>query len=127
MNFLSKSISFLAEVWSRNNKQHSTKEHPLCGFSNTSEVVQSCPTLCDPMDCSLPASSIHGIFQARVLEWVAISFSRGLPDPGLKPRSPTLQAAALPSEPLGKLQSQIPVLIKRNQSSLEERMIPVQG
>ena len=41
-----------------------------------SEVAQSCPTLCDPMDCSLPGSSIHGIFQARVLEWVAISFSR---------------------------------------------------
>ena len=37
-----------------------------------SEVTQSCPTLCDPMDCSLPDSSIHGIFQARVLEWVAI-------------------------------------------------------
>ena len=42
-----------------------------------SEVSQSCPTLCDPMDCSLPRSSIHGIFQARVLEWIAISFSRG--------------------------------------------------
>ena len=36
-----------------------------------------CPTLCNPMDCSLPGSSVHGIFQARVLEWVAISFSRG--------------------------------------------------
>ena len=41
------------------------------------EVTQSCPTLCDPMDCSLPGSSVHGIFQAIVLEWVAISFSRG--------------------------------------------------
>ena len=40
-----------------------------------SEVAQSCPTLRDPMDCSLPGSSTHGIFQARVLEWVAISFS----------------------------------------------------
>ena len=40
-----------------------------------SEVFQSCPTLSDPMDCSLPGSSIHGIFQARVLEWVAIAFS----------------------------------------------------
>ena len=39
------------------------------------EVTQSCPTLCDPMDCSLPGSSIHGIFQARVLEWAAIAFS----------------------------------------------------
>ena len=42
-----------------------------------SEVAQSCPTLCDPMDCSPPGSSVHGIFQARILEWVAISFSRG--------------------------------------------------
>ena len=39
------------------------------------EVTQSCPTLSDPMDCSPPGSSIHGIFQARVLEWVAIAFS----------------------------------------------------
>ena len=44
-----------------------------------SEVAQSCPTLSDPMDCSLPGSSVHGIFQARVLEWGAIAFStRGL-------------------------------------------------
>ena len=41
-----------------------------------SEVTQSCPTLCDPIDCSLPSSSVHGIFQARVLEWVAIAFSK---------------------------------------------------
>ena len=46
-----------------------------------SEVTQSCPTLCDPMDCSLPGSSVHGIFQARVLEWVAISSSRGSSQP----------------------------------------------
>ena len=45
------------------------------------EVAQSCPTLCDPMDCSLSGSSIHGIFQARVLEWIAISFSRGSSQP----------------------------------------------
>ena len=42
-----------------------------------SEVAQSCLTLCDPTDCSLPGSSLHGILQARVLEWVALSFSRG--------------------------------------------------
>ena len=40
-----------------------------------SEVAQSCPTLSDPMDCSLPGSSVHGILQARVLEWGAIAFS----------------------------------------------------
>ena len=42
-----------------------------------SEVAQLSPTLCDPMDCSPPGSSVHGILQARILEWVAISFSRG--------------------------------------------------
>ena len=44
-------------------------------LKSESEVAQSCPTLRDPMDCSLPGSSIHGIFQARVLEWDAIAFS----------------------------------------------------
>ena len=47
----------------------------LC--ESESDVAQLCLTLCDPMDCSLPGPSVHGIFQARVLEWVAISFSRG--------------------------------------------------
>ena len=46
-----------------------------------SEAAQSCPTLCDPMDYSLPVSSVHGIFQARILEWVAIPFSRRFPQP----------------------------------------------
>ena len=45
-------------------------------YESESEVAQSSPTLCDPMDCSLPGSSAHGILQARVLEWVAVSFSR---------------------------------------------------
>ena len=60
--------------------------------------------LCDPVDYSPPGSSVHGILQARILECVAISFSRDflLPDPGIKPRSPTLQADALTSEPPGK-------------------------
>ena len=44
-------------------------------------LSQSCPTLCDPMDCSLPASSVHGILQARILEWVAMTFSRGSSQP----------------------------------------------
>ena len=45
-------------------------------LKSESEVAQSCPTLCDPMDGSLSGSSFHGIFQARILEWIAISFSR---------------------------------------------------
>ena len=59
-------------------------------------VAQSCLTLCNPMN------SAHGILQARILEWAAISFSRDLPDPGIKPRSPGLQADSLSSEPPGK-------------------------
>ena len=50
-------------------------------LQSESEVAQSCPTLCDLMDCSLPGSSVHGIFQATVLEWIAISFSRGSSQP----------------------------------------------
>ena len=46
-----------------------------------SEVARPCPTLCDPMDFSLPSFSVHGIFKARILEWVAISFSRGSSPP----------------------------------------------
>ena len=48
---------------------------------NHNEVTQSCPTLCDPVDCSPPGFSVHGILQARILEWVAISFSRGSSQP----------------------------------------------
>ena len=50
-------------------------------LESESEVTQSCLTLCDPMDCSLPGSSVRGIFQAIVLEWIAISFSRGFSRP----------------------------------------------
>ena len=60
-----------------------------------SEVAQSCPTLSDPMDCSLPGSSVHGIFQARILEWVAISSPGDLPEPRIKPVSPALAGTVL--------------------------------
>ena len=54
---------------------------------STSEVkvIQSSSTLCDPMDCGLPGSSVHGILQARILQWVAMSLPGDLPDPGLNP------------------------------------------
>ena len=54
------------------------------------------------MDCSPPGSSVHGILQARKLEWVAIPISGDLPNPGIEPRSPTLQEDSLPAEPPGK-------------------------
>ena len=65
-------------------------------------VTQSCLTLCDPTDCSPPASSVHGILQARILEWVAIPPPGDLPNPGIECKSPTLEVDSLPSEPPGK-------------------------
>ena len=64
-------------------------------FSNFVLGAQLSPTLCDPMDCSPPGSSVHRIFQVRTLEWVATPFSRG----SSRPRAPALQADSLPSEP----------------------------
>ena len=66
-------------------------------------VIQSCLTLCDPVDCSLLGSSLHGILLEGILEWVAIPFSRGSSQPRdrtqISPRSPALQSDSLPSEP----------------------------
>ena len=58
-------------------------------------VTQSCPTLCDPMDCSSPGSSVHGISQARILESVAFPSPGDLPNPGIELRSSALQADSL--------------------------------
>ena len=70
-------------------------------------VTHSCPILCDPMDSSLPGSSVHGILQERILEWESIPFSERkvleFPDPGIKPGSPALQSDSLPSVPPRKL------------------------
>ena len=65
-------------------------------------VAQSCLTLCDPMDYSPPGSSVHGILQARILEWVAISISRGSSRPRDLTLSLAFQADSLPSELSGK-------------------------
>ena len=79
----------------------------LCAVSSDSQeresvITQSCPTLCDPVDCSPPGSSVHEILQARILEYgLPFSSPGALPDPGIKPRSPSLQADSLPSEPPG--------------------------
>ena len=59
----------------------------------------SCGRLCDPMGHSLPGSSVHRILQARILEWVAILFSKDLSNPGIEPRSPVLQPGFFLTEP----------------------------
>ena len=68
-------------------------------------VAQSCQSLCDPMDCSPPGSSVHGTLQARILECVAMPFSRDRPHPGIEPGSPVspaLAAGVFTTEPPGK-------------------------
>ena len=60
--------------------------------------LQPCPSLCNPIDHSPPGSSVHGILQARILDQVAISFSRASSQPRIEPRSPVLQADSLLTE-----------------------------
>ena len=62
------------------------------------KVAWSRPTICNPMDYT-----VHGILQARILEWLAFPFSRGSSQPGIEPRSPVLQSDSLPVAPPGKL------------------------
>ena len=93
-------ISNTLPLWGRMTSSRTSPSICVCVHAHS--VAQLCPALCDPMDCSPRGSSVHGILQARILEWVAISFSRDLPNPEIEPRSPTLQADSLPSEPPGK-------------------------
>ena len=74
------------------------------GVREVCRGAQLCSALCDPMDCSLPGSSVHGILQARVLEWVTISSSRGSSQPRDRTSltSPALQAGSLLLVPPGK-------------------------
>ena len=65
-------------------------------------VAQSCPTPCEPVDCSPPGSSVHRILQARILEWVAFPFSKGSSQPRDQTQVSTLQADSLPAGPPGK-------------------------
>ena len=76
------------------------KQCPSC--CSVCLVVQSCPTLCDPTDSSTSGSSVHGLSQARILDWVAIPFSRGSSLPGTGPGSLALQMNSLPPGPPGK-------------------------
>ena len=65
-------------------------------------ITQSCLVLFDPMDYSPLGSSVHGILQARILEWVSFPSPEDLPNPGIEPRFPALQADSLPAEPQRK-------------------------
>ena len=86
----SRSLLKLISIESVMPSNHLILCHPLLqnDIESESEVAQSCPALCDPIDCSVPGFSVHGIFQAIVLEWIAISFSRDLPNSGLEPGLP---------------------------------------
>ena len=78
-------------------------------------ITQSCPTLCDPMDCSLPGSSVFGLLQAEYWSGLPFPSPENLPDPGIKPGSPALLTDSLPSEPPGKANTNILVgLLLRN-------------
>ena len=95
------------KVFSHSSKGQTSKIHFIepINVSRSFHVhahTQSCPTLWNPLDCSPPGSSVHGIFQARILEWIAISSSRGSSRPRDRNRVPALQTDTLPSETPGK-------------------------
>ena len=78
-----------------------THTHRCVKWKKESEITQLCPILCEDMDCSLPGSTVHGIFQARILEWVAISFSRRSSWPRHWTQVYLMRAEALSSKPPG--------------------------
>ena len=82
--YLTYMLGWLSTSWNQkivgrnvNNLRYADDTTLMAESKSESEVAQSCPTLCDSVDCSLPASSVHGILQVRMLEWVAISFPKG--------------------------------------------------
>ena len=86
-----------------------------CAVLCCAKSLQSCPTLGNPVDCSLPGSSVHGILQARILEWAAMPSSRESSQPGIEPRSLAVQADSLPAALPGKLHG----LLKKAESIRE--------
>ena len=88
-------------------ERHENTRFPLCSLSILKLlvlVIQLCPTLCDPTDCSPPGSSVRGILQARILKWVAIPSPGDLPDAGIEPRPLALQILYHPwATPVSKL------------------------
>ena len=87
-------------------------------------VAQSCLTLCDPTDYSPPGSSVHGILQARILEWVAIPSSRGSSRARVEPRSPALQADSLLSTPPRRCSQAYPVAFSDCSILMDQVWIP---
>ena len=87
-------------------------------------ATQSCLILCHPVDCSPSGSSVHGILQARIPEWVAKTSSRGSSQLGIKPGSPALQADSLPSEPPRKPSHLMPGTILSTSTILIALILP---
>ena len=85
-------------------------------------VAQSCPTLCEPMDHSPPGSSVHEIFQARILEWLPFPSPGDLPNPGIEPGSLALQADSLPTELLSRISA---FAVRIFEMALRDKMFPV--
>ena len=108
MNTAVGNISLLEEIFPTQESNQGPTLHAdslpaeLPGKPKNVLVTQLCPSLCNPMDCSLPGSSVHRILQARILGWVAIPFFRGSFQPAIESRSPVLQTDSLLSEPPGK-------------------------
>ena len=105
----------------KENKQQNEKadwEKILASRTSAKRVMWKWKFSCNPMDCGLPGSSVHGILQARILERVASPFSRGSSWPRNQTRSPALQADSLPSEPPGKLWNWWPM--KREASGISK-------
>ena len=88
-------------------------------LSKASEGCES--VFVTPADYSLPGSSIHEILQVRILEWVAIPYSRARPDPGIEPRSPASQADSLPSEPYHKVGRRKSISLRLSVTETETR------
>ena len=97
-----------------------SSEYPFF-YHMCAKLLQLCLTLCDPMDCSISGSSVHRFLQVRILEWVSFSPPGDLPNPGVKPGSPTLQADSLPSVPPGKPRKDISYFQIRSLEKKETR------
>ena len=111
------SLCFLRD-WTWRQSLLRGNEGNMRSYARVLKSLQSCPTLCNPIDCSPPGSSVHGILQTRILEWVAISSSRG----PFQPRDSNLhllcllhwQAGSLPLGPRGKpVKSRVPCVLSR--------------